>query len=161
MDSLPTPVRYVLSPRFNLKTSLLSGLFYLAPGLGYLLGPFIGGHWADYTAKQGIEKLGGAGIPDDRLWSTLPSIGVIIPGSMLMYGCAVDQEVGGISVPVIAMFVQGVARLFYFPSYNTYCIDVMPRQGTEVAATNFVTRYLVGCVASAVVLPAVEGVGIG
>ncbi|KAF4469163.1 dityrosine transporter [Fusarium albosuccineum] len=69
VDSLSTPVRSVLNPRFNLKTSLLSG-----------------GQWADYTAKQGIKKLGGAGIPDDRLWSTLPFIGVIIPGSMVIYG---------------------------------------------------------------------------
>jgi hypothetical protein len=80
---------------------------------------------------------------------------------MLIYGWAVDQEVGGIPLPVIAMFVQGVAQLFCFPSYNTYCLDVMPGQGAEVAATNFFARYLVGCAASAVVLPAVEAVGIG
>jgi hypothetical protein len=88
-------------------------------------------------------------------------MGAIIPGSMLVYGWTVDQEAGGIPVPVIAMFVQGVAQLFCFPSYNTYCLDVMPGQGAEVAATNFFARYLVGCVASAVVLPAVEAVGIG
>lgn len=38
MYSLLTPIRYVLNPRFNLESPLLSGLFYLAPGLGYLLG---------------------------------------------------------------------------------------------------------------------------
>ncbi|KAM6507380.1 hypothetical protein FSOLCH5_012597 [Fusarium solani] len=161
MYSLLTPIRYVLNPRFNLESPLLSGLFYLAPGFGYLLGTFFGGRWADYTVKQWIKKRGGVRIPEDRLRSTLPFMGVIIPGSMLVYGWAVDQEVGGIPVPVIAMFVQGVAQLFCFPSYNTYCIDVMPGQGAEVAATNFFMRYLIGCVASAVVLPAVEGVGIG
>lgn len=161
MYSLLTPIRYVLNPRFNLESPLLSGLFYLAPGFGYLLGTFVGGRWADYTVKQWIKKRGGVRIPEDRLRSTLPFMGVIIPGSMLVYGWTVDQEVGGIPVPVIAMFVQGVAQLFCFPSYNTYCIDVMPGQGAEVAATNFFMRYLIGCVASAVVLPAVEGVGIG
>ncbi|KAJ4309492.1 hypothetical protein N0V84_011474 [Fusarium piperis] len=161
MYSLLTPIRYVLNPRFNLESPLLSGLFYLAPGFGYLVGTFVGGRWADYTVKQWIKKRGGVRIPEDRLRSTLPFIGVLIPGSMLVYGWTVDQEVGGIPVPVIAMFVQGVAQLFCFPSYNTYCIDVMPGQGAEVAATNFFMRYLIGCVASAVVLPAVEGVGIG
>ncbi|KAH7193151.1 major facilitator superfamily domain-containing protein [Fusarium flagelliforme] len=160
MYSLLTPIRYVLNPRFHLETPLLSGLFYLSPGFGYLAGTFVGGHWADYTVKRWIKKRG-ARVPEDRLRSTLPFMGAIIPGSMLIYGWAVDQEVGGIPLPVIAMFVQGVAQLFCFPSYNTYCLDVMPGQGAEVAATNFFARYLVGCAASAVVLPAVEAVGIG
>ncbi|KAK7419882.1 hypothetical protein QQX98_003069 [Neonectria punicea] len=161
MYSLLTPIRYVLNPRFHLETPLLSGLFYLAPGFGYLLGTFVGGRWADYTVKKWIKKRGGVRIPEDRLRSAVPFIGLIIPGSMLIYGWTVDQEVGGIAVPVIAMFAQGVAQLFCFPSYNTYCIDVMPGQGAEVAATNFFMRYLMGCVASAVVLPAVQTIGIG
>ncbi|KAH6899660.1 major facilitator superfamily domain-containing protein [Thelonectria olida] len=161
MYSLLTPIRYVLNPRFHIETPLLSGLFYLAPGFGYLLGTFVGGRWADYTVKQWIKKRGGVRIPEDRLRSCVPFMGAIIPGSMLIYGWTVDQEVGGIPVPVIAMFAQGVAQLFCFPSYNTYCIDVMPGQGAEVAATNFFIRYLMGCVASAVVLPAIQGIGIG
>ncbi|KAG5800404.1 hypothetical protein H9Q69_000572 [Fusarium xylarioides] len=161
MYSLLTPVRYVLNPRFKLDSPLLSGLFYLAPGFGYLVGTFGGGHWADMMAKRWIKKRGGVRIPEDRLRSTLPFMGAIMPGSMLVYGWTVDREAGGIPVPVIAMFVQGVAQLFCFPSYNTYCLDVMPGHGAEVAATNFFARYLVGCIASAVVLPAVEAVGIG
>lgn len=160
MYSLLTPIRYVLNPRFNLETPLLSGLFYLAPGFGYVFGTFFGGHWADYTVKRWIKKRG-TRVPEDRLRSTLSFMGAIIPGSMLVYGWTVDQEVGGIPLPVIAMFVQGVAQLFCFPSYNTYCLDVMPGQGAEVAATNFFARYLVGCVASAMVLPAVDALGIG
>ncbi|KAF5717356.1 dityrosine transporter [Fusarium mundagurra] len=158
---LLTPVRYVLDTRFKLDSPLLSGLFYLAPGFGYLVGTFGGGHWADMMAKRWIKKRGGVRIPEHRLRSTLPFIGAIMPGSMMVYGWSVDREVGGIPVPVIAMFVQGVAQLFCFPSYNTYCLDVMPGHGAEVAATNFFARYLVGCIASAVVLPAVEAVGIG
>ncbi|KPM43059.1 hypothetical protein AK830_g3445 [Neonectria ditissima] len=161
MYSLLTPIRYVLNPRFHLDTPLLSGLFYLAPGFGYLLGTFVGGRWADYTVKKWIKKRGGVRIPEDRLRSAVPFIGLVIPGCMLVYGWAVDQRVGGIAVPVVAMFAQGVAQLFCFPSYNTYCIDVMPGQGAEVAATNFFMRYLMGCVASAVVLPAVQAIGIG
>lgn len=161
MYSLLTPIRYVLNPRFNLETPLLSGLFYLAPGFGYLTGTFVGGRWADYTVKKWIKKRGGVRIPEDRLRSAVPFMGVVIPGSMLVYGWAVEMKVGGIPVPVIAMFVQGVAQLFCFPSYNTYCIDVMPGQGAEVAATNFFSRYLIGCIASAVVLPAVEEIGVG
>lgn len=38
MYSLLTPIRYILNPRFGLTTPLQSGLFYIAPGCGYLLG---------------------------------------------------------------------------------------------------------------------------
>jgi hypothetical protein len=161
MYSLLTPIRYVLNPRFQLESPLLSGLFYLAPGCGYLVGTFMGGRWADMTVKRWIRKRGGRRIPEDRLRSSLPFLGILIPGCILIYGWTVDQAVGGIPVPVIVMFLQGVGQLFCFPSLNTYCLDVMAGQGAEVTAANFFVRYLAGCLGTAVVLPAVEGIGVG
>lgn len=40
MYSLLTPIRYILNPRFGLSTPLQSGLFYVAPGCGYLFGVY-------------------------------------------------------------------------------------------------------------------------
>lgn len=161
MYSLLTPIRYVLNPRFKLETPMLGGLFYLAPGLGYLLGTFGGGRWADRTVKKWIKKRNGVRVPEDRLRSCLPFLGIAMPGCVLVYGWSVDQAVGGIPLPVIAMFLQGVAQLFCFPSINTYCLDVMPGKGADVAAANFFIRYLAGVLGTAVVLPAIEGVGVG
>lgn len=45
MYSLLTPIRYVLNPRFGLSSPLQGGLFYIAPGGGYLVGTFFGGRW--------------------------------------------------------------------------------------------------------------------
>ena len=160
MYSLLTPIRYVLNPRFNLETPLLSGLFYLAPGCGYLLGTFGGGHWADWTVRRWIGKRGRR-VPEDRLRSVLPFLGVVIPGCVLIYGWTVDQEKGGIPVPVIVLFLQGIAQLFCFPALNTYCLDVMPGRGAEVAAANFFMRYLAGCLGTGVVLPIVQSIGVG
>lgn len=160
MYSLLTPIRYVLNPRFNLESPLLSGLFYLAPGIGYLLGTFMGGRWADWTVKRWIRKRG-VRVPEDRLRSALPFVGAVIPGCILVYGWSVEKAVGGIPVPVIALFIQGVAQLFCFPSLNTYCLDVMPGQGAEVAAANFFVRYLAGCLGTAVVLPIIQAIGVG
>jgi hypothetical protein len=161
MYSLLTPIRYVLNPRFDLETPMLGGLFYLAPGVGYLTGTFLGGRWADMTVKRWIKKRNGTRVPEDRLRSAVPFIGIVIPGCILIYGWSVDQKVGGIPLPVIVLFIQGVAQLFCFPSINTYCLDVMPGQGAEVAAANFCLRYLAGCLGTAVVLPAIEGAGVG
>lgn len=161
MYSLLTPIRYVLNPRFDLETPILGSLFYLAPGVGYLAGTFVGGRWADMTVKRWIKKRDGDRVPEDRLRSCLPFVGVVMPGCMLVYGWSVEKEVGGIPLPVIAMFIQGVAQLFCFPSLNTYCLDVMPGRGADVAAANFFVRYLAGCIGTAVVLPAIQGVGVG
>lgn len=160
MYSLLTPIRYVLNPRFNLESPLLSGLFYLAPGIGYLAGTFIGGRWADWTVKYWIRRRGYR-VPEDRLWSVIPFVGVIIPGCILIYGWMVDKAIGGIPVPVIVLFLQGVAQLCCFPALNTYCLDTLPGRGAEVAAANFFMRYLAGCVATAVVLPIIQAIGVG
>jgi len=122
MYSLLTPIRYVLNPRFELTTPLQSGLFYIAPGCGYLTGTFFGGRWADHVVKKWIAKRGGRRVPEDRLRSCLVALGVVIPACMLLYGWSIEKEVGGIPLPVIVMYIQGVAQLFCFPSLNTYCL---------------------------------------
>ena len=162
MYSLLTPIRFVLNPRFHLSSPIQSGLFYIAPGCGYLVGTMGGGRWADHHVKKWIRKKGRR-VPEDRLRSCVTSLGCIIPGCMLIYGWTVEKAVGGVPVPVIAMFCQGVAQLFCFPSLNTYCVDVMQSKGrsAEVVASNYMARYIFAAAGSAVVLPAVEAIGVG
>lgn len=162
MYSLLTPIRYVLNPRFGLDTPLQSGLFYIAPGCGYLVGSFLGGRWADHIVKKHIE-IKGRRVPEDRLRSCWFFLGVAVPASMLIYGWSVEKAVGGVPLPVIAMFVQGIAQLFCFPSLNTYCLDVMQAKGlsAEVVAGNYMIRYVFAAAGSAVCLPAIEKIGVG
>lgn len=161
--SLLTPIRYVLNPRFHLTSPIESGLFYMAPGCGYVVGTLVGGRWADYTVRKWIRKRGGVRIPEDRLKSCLEFLCIAIPGCILIYGWTVEKAVGGVPVPVLAMFVQGVAQLFCFPSLNTYCLDVMQSKGrsAEVVAGNYMLRYVFAAVGTGVVLPAIEAIGVG
>jgi hypothetical protein len=82
---------------------------------------------------------------------------------MVIYGWSVDKQVGGVPLPVLAMFAQGVAQLFCFPSLNTYCLDVMQAKGrsAEVVAGNYMIRYVFAAAGSAAVLPAIEKIGVG
>jgi hypothetical protein len=161
MYSLLTPIRYVLNPRFHLTTPMQGGLFYLAPGCGYLVGTFLGGRYADHMVKVWIKKRNGVRVPEDRMRSAVPFLGIAIPACMLVYGWTVEKNVGGIPVAVVTLFLQGIAQLFCFPSLNTYCLDVMQGRGAEVIAGNYVLRYLFACAGTAVVLPAVQSVGVG
>ncbi|KDN65947.1 hypothetical protein CSUB01_05369 [Colletotrichum sublineola] len=161
MYGMLTPIRYVLNPRFSLTSPAQSGLFYLAPGCGYLAGTLFGGRYADYTVRRWIAERNGRRISEDRLRSCLPFLGAALPGCMLIYGWSVQQRVGGVAVPVIFMFLGGVSQLFCFPSLNTYCLDVIQGRGAEVIAGNFMMRYLFGAAGSAVVLPAIKKIGVG
>ncbi|KAI0892193.1 MFS general substrate transporter [Annulohypoxylon nitens] len=160
MYSLLTPIRYVINPRYNLTTPMQGGLFYLAPGCGYLVGTFVGGRYADFIVKKYIKKRG-VRIPEDRMYSALPFMGIVIPGCVLIYGWCVEKDVGGIPLTVVVLFLQGVAQLFCFPSLNTYCLDVMPGRGAEVIAGNYAMRYLFACCSTAIVLPAINNIGVG
>lgn len=162
MYSLLTPIRYVLNPRFGLTEPWQSGLFFVAPGCGYLLGTFFGGRASDWVVKRYIAKRNHR-IAEDRLRTPLFFMGIVIPASMVIYGWSVEKEVGGIPLPVIAMFVQGVAQLMCFPSLNTYCVDVMQSRGlgSVVVAGNYQIRYVFAAAGSAVCLPAIEKIGVG
>ncbi|KAK6206906.1 hypothetical protein QIS74_13394 [Colletotrichum tabaci] len=132
MYSLLTPIRYVLNPRFHLTTPLQSGLLYIAPGVGYVVGSQIGGRWADYTVASWIRKRG-IRLPEDRLRSSLVFLGLMLPTSMVLYGWTLDKRFGGIPLPIICMFLQGVAQLAAFPSLNAYILDVMQHQNGEAS----------------------------
>ncbi|KAL2824390.1 major facilitator superfamily domain-containing protein [Aspergillus cavernicola] len=161
MYGLFTPIRYVLNPRFNLDSPLQSGLLFLAPGIGYIVGTLGGGRWADYIARKGFERRGKIFVAEDRLYAAVPFMLIVLPTCMLIYGWSVDKEFGGLAVPIIFMFIQGVAQLFCYPSVNTYCLDVMPDRSAELIAGNFFIRYVFGAVASAVAIPAAESIGVG
>ncbi|OJD31514.1 mfs general substrate transporter [Diplodia corticola] len=161
MYSLLTPIRYVLNPRFHLTSPIQSGLFYIAPGCGYLFGTFFGGRWADRVVHKYMRKRGGERVPEDRLNSCLPFLGGVIPACMLVYGWSIETASGGVPLPVVTMFLQGVAQLFCFPSLNTYCLDVMQAQSAEVVAGNYVIRYVFAALGSALCLPAIERIGVG
>ncbi|PYH92604.1 MFS general substrate transporter [Aspergillus ellipticus CBS 707.79] len=161
---LLVPIRYILDPRFHLTTPIEAGLFYLSPGCGYIIGTLLGGRWSDFVVRKFIQKRNGHRIPEDRLRACAPFICIATPACILVYGWTVDRELGGIPVPVIAMFLQGVCQLFCFPCLNSYCLDVMQDkegQGCEVVAANYVFRYFFAAVATGVVLPAFQAMGVG
>jgi len=160
MFNLLTPIRYVVDPRFNLTEPIYSGLFYLPSGVGYVLGSFFGGRWADYFVKRYI-KIRGRRVPEDRIRAVLIPLGIVYPICMLIYGWSIDKEVGGMAVPIIFMFLSGVAQTFIFPAVNTYCVDSMPELGGDGIGSSYFSRYLAAAVASATCLKSINGIGVG
>ncbi|XEV07372.1 hypothetical protein FSHL1_012659 [Fusarium sambucinum] len=139
MYSLLTPIRFVLNPRLGLTSPLQSGLLYLAPGAGYLLGTQIGGRLADRVVKSWMIRRGFR-LQEDRLRAGMLTLGIILPGTTLLYGWSVERSIGGVALPGIY---------------------VMQHQSGKASASHYLMRYIFSAVATASCLPLIEAVGVG
>ncbi|GKZ55551.1 hypothetical protein AnigIFM49718_000628 [Aspergillus niger] len=115
-----TSARSIFNPRFHLTTALVSGLFYLAPGAGFLVGSVLGGRLSDRTVRKYIIKRDGVRLPQDRLNSGLGTLFFVLPAAALVYGWTLQEEKGGMVVPIIAAFFGGVGLMGTFNGLNTY-----------------------------------------
>lgn len=154
------PIRFVLNPRFHLESPLLSGVFYLVPGAGYIAATQVGGKYGDWTVKQWIKKRGRR-VPEDRLRACIPALGIVMAGSGLIYGWTVDQGVGGMPVPLIFLFVQAIGQIIGLTMLNTYCLENTPELSADIIAICWLVRYAGACLATAVALPMLDGIGVG
>lgn len=110
----------ILQKQFGLTSPLISGLFYLAPAAGFLLGTIIGGRYADVTVRKWIDRRG-VRLPQDRLRSGMVAYFFIVPAASLIYGWCLNEKVGGIPLAAIMAFFVAAGLLIAFAGLNTYC----------------------------------------
>jgi MFS family permease len=156
-----TSVRHIINPRFNLTTPLVSGLIYIAPGIGFFVGSVVGGRLSDRTVKKYIVKRNGVRIPKDRLNSGLFGLFVVLPISMLLYGWSLEKQVGGLALPIVAAFWVGLGLMGTFNALNTYTAEVSPAEKAEVIATKYIVQYAFAATSTAVVVPLIDAIGVG
>ncbi|KAL5048456.1 major facilitator superfamily domain-containing protein [Aspergillus fruticulosus] len=155
--ALLSSARTIFNPRFNLTSALVSGLFYLAPGSGFLVSSLLGGRLSDIAVRRFIAQWGFR-LPQDRLNSGLIMLSLVLPGATLIYAWTLDQEVGGMAVPIIAGFVGGVGLMGSFNGLNTYAAEALPSHRAE---GKYIIQYLFAAGASALVVPLIERIGMG
>ncbi|KAH7161865.1 major facilitator superfamily domain-containing protein [Dactylonectria macrodidyma] len=158
---LLTSVRSIVNPRFHLKTPLVSGLFYIAPGMGFIAGSIIGGHFSDRTVKYYLAKREGMRLPKDRLNSGLVYMLIILPISLLLYGWGLEKKFGGLALPIIMAFWIGVGLLGAWNGLNTYTAEVFPAERSEVVCSKYILQYIFGAASTAAIIPLLETVGVG
>ena len=98
----------------------MSGLFYLSPGIGFLIGSIVGGKLSDRAVKKWIRKRNGLRLPQDRLNSGLAPLFLVLPTSVLIYAWTLQEGAGGMPVPIISAFTAGIGIIWSFNSLNTY-----------------------------------------
>lgn len=158
---LLSAIRYSINTRFNLTTPLTSGLFFLAPGGGFLFGSTLGGRISDHTVKKWIKKRNGLRLPRDRLRSGLGAMFIVLPVGTLLYGWGLSEEFGGMPLPAISCFVAGVGLMWAFSGLNTYSAEVYPAWKTESISSKYLVQYACGGATIASRIPMMENIGIG
>ncbi|OGM46263.1 MFS transporter [Aspergillus bombycis] len=158
--SLLTSARSIFNPRFHLTTALISGLFYLAPGAGFLIGSITGGKLSDRTVRKYITRRGFR-LPQDRLNSGLVTLFAVLPVSALIYGWTLQEEKGGMAVPILAAFFAGWGLMGSFNTLNTYVAEALPHKRSEVIAGKYIIQYIFSAGSSALVVPIINAIGVG
>ncbi|PYH61977.1 putative MFS transporter [Aspergillus niger CBS 101883] len=156
-----TSARSIFNPRFHLTTALVSGLFYLAPGAGFLVGSVLGGRLSDRTVRKYIIKRDGVRLPQDRLNSGLGTLFFVLPAAALVYGWTLQEEKGGMVVPIIAAFFGGVGLMGTFNGLNTYAAEALPHRRSEAISGKYIIQYLFSAGSSAAVEPLIGAIGVG
>ncbi|RBR08275.1 hypothetical protein FVER53590_13163 [Fusarium verticillioides] len=154
-------IRRVINPRFSLTSPLSSGLFYLAPGAGFLVGSTVGGKVSDVVVKRYMRKRNGQRIPEDRLNSSLVSVLIILPLGTLLYGWSVYHRLGGMALPIISAFIEGFGLMASFSGLNTYAAEVRPAHRTAVITGKYVVQYSFGAMSVGGVVPMIDSIGVG
>ncbi|KAF9889707.1 hypothetical protein FE257_007013 [Aspergillus nanangensis] len=158
---LLTAIRHIINPRFNLTTPLISGLFYLAPGLGFVIGCLVGGRLSDRTVKRYIVKRDGLRLPKDRLNSGILYFFTILPVSMLLFGWCLDKRFGGLVLPIVMACWIGIGLIGAWNGLNTYNAEVIPAERSEVVCSKYILQYIFAAAATAAVVPMINAIGVG
>ncbi|QIX00409.1 hypothetical protein AMS68_005926 [Peltaster fructicola] len=159
--SLLSSPHQILVSQYNLTSPLISGLFYLSPAFGFLVGTLIGGRLSDHTVRSWIKQRAGLRLPQDRLRSGFVSWFLIIPAASLIFGWGVDKQVGGLALPIVTAFFSAAGILSAFAGLNTYCAEVMPLNRQEAIASKYLVQYTVSAIASGTTIPMIDTIGVG
>lgn len=159
--SLIASPRHILGSQYGLDSPLISGLFYLSPAAGFLAGTLIGGRFSDRTVRKWIAKRDGLRLPQDRLRSGFVAYFFVIPATSLIYGWCIDQQAGGLAIPIVFAFCIAAGVLTAFAGLNTYCAEMMPHCRQEAISSKYVVQYCFSALAAGVTIPLVDAVGVG
>ncbi|TLS27028.1 hypothetical protein PpBr36_04086 [Pyricularia pennisetigena] len=159
--SLLSSIRSSVAPRFNLTTPVSSGLFYLAPGIGFMVGNLVGGPLSDYTVRKWIVKRGGVRLPSDRLRSCLPATLVLAPAGTLAFGWSIQERAGDMALPIVATFFQGIGLMDAFNGLNTYAAEVDPESRNAIISSKYLLQYIFAAAGVGISPVLLQNVGVG
>ncbi|KAG9306748.1 hypothetical protein G9A89_005648 [Geosiphon pyriformis] len=144
-----------ISYQYHLSSSDI-GLVMLSPGLGYMVGSYVGGRYSDYVLYKAREK-DGSDYPELRIQSGWLGT-ALVPIGMASYGLMVANGVA-LAWTVIPIFIAAVGVMICNSSLSTYLVDAFPSQSASAMAVNGFFRYLSAALMSILAQPLEKAIG--
>ncbi|KUI54228.1 Quinidine resistance protein 1 [Cytospora mali] len=150
--------------------SLMVGIMYLPMAGGAMISTIIIGrqmnkNFRKHAARQGINIEEGQQVDMNefpaeraRLEVTLPSLFICTAG-LICWGWVLEQKTS-VAAPCVLLFFLGVGLNGVMASTNALLMDISQTQAGAVMAASNLTRCALGAVASAVIQPMIDRVGI-
>ena len=155
-----------IQPPYSFAT-IIVGLLYIPPSLGYFSASLLGGRWIDYIMTREAVKAGRYGpegqlllLPEDRMRENIWLAATLYPGALIWYSWSVDMGLPWI-VSAVANFLFGCGLMLAFGAVTTMLTEFTPhRSSSAVAMSNFV-RYTFACVSGVSAQPMIRALGNG
>ncbi|KAK0728472.1 major facilitator superfamily domain-containing protein [Lasiosphaeria miniovina] len=153
-------------PPYDFST-IIVGLLYLPPSLGYVVASVIGGRWIDYIMAREAKKANrydGEGklifLPEDRMRENMWLAATMYPGALIWYGWSAERGLPWI-VPCIANFFFGCGSMLVFGACTTMLTEFMPQRSSSGVAVNNFVRNIFSCVGGIIAQPLINAMGNG
>lgn len=149
-------------------TSLIVGLLYLPPSIGYASASILGGHWIDYIMRHAAEKANRRDpntgnlvfLPEDRMRENAWLSANLFPAALVVYGWTVQEGVPWPG-PAAATLLFGVGAMLVFGAATTMLTEFMPHRSSGGVAINNFVRNIFSCAGAVVGEPMVRSMGHG
>ncbi|KAI0933391.1 hypothetical protein AcV5_005547 [Taiwanofungus camphoratus] len=104
------PLSYTIGARYHITNEALIGAFFIAAGLGNIMGAPIAGRMSDKIVVKWRELRGGEWVPEDRLRATVLPAAILVPFSILLSGLTTQFIEGrlGIVLNLFCLFMNGI-----------------------------------------------------
>lgn len=156
------PLAYTIGIRYGIANKAIIGACFLPNGLGNFIGAPLAGRLSDVVLGKWRKKRRGVWSPEDRLRATWIGGLFMVPLSVGVSGLLTAYVGGpiGLLLNLLCLFVNGMGVLFVLNPIGSYNVDVVHSQSAEITAANVCVRSLILSVATALVIPSIEHVGV-
>lgn len=151
---------------YNFSTVLV-GLVYLAPTIGYAFSSVLGGRWIDYIMAREARKVNRYDengklkyLPEDRMKENLWIALSLYPATLIWYGWSMDKGLHWAVGCVVCLFF-GLGVMLVMGAINTVLTEFTPKKSSAgVALANFL-RNLLSCTGAVITQPLIDAIGTG
>ncbi|KAI6166705.1 MFS general substrate transporter [Pisolithus thermaeus] len=135
------------------------GIILLILGAGSIFGSVIGGRWSDHVVAKLQQQSGREWYAEMRLHSAKPAM-LWLPVFVLGYGWAAEKHLN-VELNGVMLFFTGFFAIWIYASTLAYLVDANPGRSCFAVAMNSSFRGTLAFVATEVVVPWQDTLGVG